>query len=139
MSQKFRTHGEFSCYCEGQVLVTEVTGPWNRELVEEWGQFIYPDALVLSARGPYVGIAHIHRSMLCPPDALAALSKLVHYASKHLRCICNVVVVAPDVEGRNFVEPSFVKVYGDTVPYKFFYELEEAKAWSQALLAEHGY
>jgi hypothetical protein len=136
MTRKFRTHGEFSCYCEGQVLITELTGPWNIELVEEWCEFVTPHTLALSARGPYVGVARIHRSMLCPPDAMERLSKIVHYATRHLHCICNVVVVGHDVEGRHFVEPTFVKIYGDTVPYKFFYELEEAKAWAHALLGE---
>ena len=136
MSGKFRMHGDFNCYFEGQVLVTEVTGPWNRELIEAWAEASYPMALAASKRGAYIGIAVIRRSMLCPPDALDALRQKVRYASKYLNCICNVVVAARDVEGRDFVEPNFVQIYENVVPYRFFYELDEAMAWSQALLRD---
>jgi hypothetical protein len=136
MSGKFRVHGNFNCYIDGQVLVTEVTGPWNKELVEAWAEFTYPIALAASSRGAYVGIAQIHRSMLCPPDALEALRQKVRYASKHLNCICNVVVAGHEVEGRDFVEPNFVQIYENVVPYRFFYELDEALAWSHELLQD---
>jgi hypothetical protein len=138
MSQLFRIHGDFKCHIDGQVVVTEVTGPWNKELVEAWSAFMYPIALELSAKGPYMGIAVIRGSMLCPPDALESLRRAVQYASKHLQCVCNVIVAARDVEGRGFIEPNFVQIYGDTIPYKFFYDIDEAMAWSKEQLRLQG-
>lgn len=139
MSIQFRIHGEFKSHVDGQVVVTEVTGPWNKELVEAWSAFMYPIALEVSARGPYVGVALIRGSMLCPPDALESLRRAANYAAKHLKCLCHVVVVGPEVEGRGFVEPSFVQIYRDNIPYKFFYDIDEAMAWSHELLRLHGH
>ena len=59
-SPHFRIHGDFSWYVEGRLLITDVTGPWNKELVESWAATLHPSALALSRTGPHVGIAHIH-------------------------------------------------------------------------------
>lgn len=135
----FRTHGDFQWYVEGRLVITDVTGPWNKELVEAWAIALQPAVAELARTGPNVGIARIHRSMLCPPDAMAALRRTISYAVKHLGCLANVIVAGPEVEGRGFVEPVFVQVYKDVSPYMIFEELDEAKAWSNALLRSKGF
>jgi hypothetical protein len=137
-SPHFSIHGDFSWYVEGRLVITDVTGPWNKELVELWSKSLYPLALELSHTGPHVGIAQLHRSMLCPPDAMTALRRSVVHSVK-LGCLCQVIVVGPGVEGRNFVEPVFTQVYQGLSPYRIFEQLAEAKAWSNALLHEKGY
>jgi hypothetical protein len=138
MNNAFRPHGKFSTRVEGRLMISDVTGPWNKELVQYWGQRCYPEAKALSEHGPYVGIAIIHESMLCPPDALEALGQIVRFSATRLHCIAHVIVADAAVDGRDFLEPAFARIYEGVVAHEIFYTLDEARAWSLALLKEHG-
>ena len=118
-------------------MVSEVTGPWNKELVQDWGQSCYPEAKRLSQAGPYVGIALIRESMLCPPDAIQALRHIVHLSAARLRCIAHVIVADPSVDGRDFLEPVFARVYEGLIEHAIFYDMDAARAWSLALLRDY--
>ena len=138
MNAAFRPHGRFSTHVEGRLMVSEITGPWNKELVEYWGLRCYPDAKLLSDSGPYVGIALIRESMLCPPDALESLRKIVRYSATKLHCIAHVIVADASVDGRDFLEPVFARIYEGVVEHAIFYGMDEARAWSLALLRASG-
>ena len=127
----FRAHGQFSTRVDGRLIISDVTGPWNKELVEEWALASQPVALGV---GRHVGIAVIHGSMLCTPEALQVLRRSAAYAARVLDCVAHVIVADKTVEGRDFVEPSFFKAYQDVLPLAMFYTLAEARAWSEALL-----
>jgi len=135
MNSSFRPHGAFHTRVEGRLIISEVTGPWNKELVQYWGQRCLPEATLLAESGPWVGIAVIGESMLCPPDALAMLRRIVAHSASHLQCIAHVIVAGPEVDGRDFLEPIFARVYEGLVEHAIFYTFEEARAWSLALLA----
>lgn len=132
----FRSHGHFTTRVEGQLIISEVTGPWNKELVEEWARSAQPVAQSLAAHGPHVGIAVITGSMLCTPDALKVLREAARYAAGTLDCRAHVIVAAATVEGRDFVEANFIRAYEGVLPLAIFYTLDEARAWSLARLAE---
>lgn len=138
MSSAFRPHGKFSTHVEGRLIVSEVTGPWNKELVEYWGLHCYQAARELSDSGPFVGIAVIRNSMLCPADALEALGRVVRHSATKLHCIAHVIVADASVDGRDFLEPVFARVYEGVVEHAIFYTFEEAREWSLALLRENG-
>lgn len=138
MNSAYRPHGRFATHVEGRLMVSEVTGPWNKELVEYWGQQCYPAAKALGESGPYIGIAVIHNSMLCPADALEALARVVRYSATRLHCIAHVIVADASVDGRDFLEPVFARIYEGVVAHAIFYTVEEARAWSLALLRQHG-
>lgn len=133
----FRAHGHFTTRVEGQIIISDVTGPWNKELVEEWAYGSQPVAKRVSARGPHVGIAVISGSMLCTPEALAVLRQAARHAATTLRCVGHVIVADQSVEGRDFVEPTFMRAYEGVMPLAIFYTLDEARAWALARLAEH--
>lgn len=134
----FRSHGQFATRVEGRLIISEVTGPWNKELVEEWAYGSQPVVQAMAAHGPHIGIAVISGSMLCTPDALMSLRRAAAHAAAHLGCLAHVIVASRDVEGRDFVEPNFVRAYDQVLPLAIFYTLEEARAWSLARLAEAG-
>jgi hypothetical protein len=138
MNTAFRPHGKFTIQVDGPLMVTDITGPWNKELVEYWADRCYPQARALSDAGPYVGIAVFHESMLCPPDAMDMLRKIVYYSATKLRCIAHVIVAAPSVDGRDFLESTFARIYDGVVEHRIFYTVEEARAWSLAFLDSRG-
>lgn len=119
-------------------MLSDITGPWNKELVQYWGQRCYPAAKALSEQGPYIGIAIIHESMLCPPDALEALAHIVRLSATKLRCIAHVIVADAKVDGRDFLEPAFARIYEGVVAHRIFYSLDDARDWSLAYLKQYG-
>lgn len=135
MNSAFRPHGKFTTRVEGRLIVSEVTGPWNKELVDYWGTRCLPDAKALAATGPWVGIAVIRESMLCPPDAMESLRRIAHHSGAKLNCIAHVMVADASVDGRDFLESAFARIYQGAVEHAIFYTYDEARAWSLALLA----
>ncbi len=117
-------------------MIADVTGPWNKELVEQWALASNPVARKL---GPHVGIAVIHGSMLCTPDALLVLRRAAQHAAGALACMAHVIVAGKEVEGRDFVESSFIRAYEGVLPLAIFYDLDAARVWSLEMLAQNGY
>ncbi len=136
MNFPFRVHGKYSIRVDEQIILSDVTGPWNRELVEEWGKQVYPFAKELAAKGPNAGIAIMHESMLCPPDALASLRLLVQYSATKLQCVAQVIVAPPGIAGRDLLEATFARVYEGLVAHRMFESLDEALVWTRQRVAE---
>ncbi len=136
MNTTYRAHGKFTIRVDGQIIVSDVTGPWNKELVEEWGKQVYPTAKALAAIGPNAGIAIVHESMLCPPEALASLKLLVQYSATKLNCVSHCIVANRSTAGRDLLEATFARIYEGIVAYQLFDNFDDAMAWSQAQLAK---
>ena len=135
MATGFLAHGDFTAQVEGRLIISEVNGPWNLELVVSWCDALYPVARALSAGGPHVGIAVIHHSLMCPPDAFAYLRRAITYSARHLGCIGNCIVHAPEVDGASLMEAMYMPVYQNLTPHLFCDSLDQARSWGLQLLA----
>lgn len=136
---KFVPHGEYKLRLEGRVLVSELVGPWNLELVNTWMKAAHPMVKELAATGPHVHMTIVTGSLLCPPDALDRLTEVIVYTTKYMQCIGNPVVAAADVEGRAMFEPMYARIYAGSPPRGLFLDYASAKAWSLELLAAKGF
>lgn len=135
MTSPFRPHGEFKTHVDGRLIVSDVVGPWNREMVEAWAAELHQRAKLMPP-GPHVGIAIVHESILCPPDAFELMGKVIKYAARNLGSLGTIIVADSTVEGRDFMEPSFAKMYRDITPHRFFSDYASAKDWALELLAQ---
>ncbi|MES2898876.1 MAG: hypothetical protein V4723_04060 [Pseudomonadota bacterium] len=136
---KFRPHGEYKLRLEGRVLVSELLGPWNLELVNNWMKAAHPIVKELAATGPHVHMTIVTGSLLCTPEALDRLAEVIVYTTAKMQCIGNPVVAAKNVEGRALFEPMYARIYDGSPPHGLFLDYPSAKAWSLALLAEKGF
>ncbi|MFZ6648289.1 hypothetical protein ACO0LO_21385 [Undibacterium sp. TJN25] len=136
MSEVFTPHGRFSLHIDDRVIVSEVTGPWNLELVKDWAREVNPYAEQMQNGGPWGGIAIIHESMLCTPEAMTAIGAASSYAVAHYGCIAQLVVAARDVAGRGVVESAFHRLYEDVCACEFFDDYAAAKVWLDQLILE---
>ena len=139
MSPVFLPHGQFHSWIDGRYVISDVTGPWNKELVVDWVGHVYPFAQELSLTGPHVGIAVVHQSLMCPPDALEELGLAVRYSVRKLDCIAHLIVAAPSVEGREFMARTYGRLYHELCPHSFFNTMEEARSFAAPLLAARGF
>jgi hypothetical protein len=135
----FMPHGAYKLRLEGRVLVSELVGPWNLELVDTWMKAAHPMVKELAATGPHVHMTIVEGSLLCPPEALDRLAAVIVYTTAKMQCIGNPVVAAANVEGRALFEPMYARIYDGSPPRGLFLDYASAKAWSLDLLAEKGY
>jgi hypothetical protein len=136
MNPAFRTHGLFSTRVEGRLIISDVTGPWNKELVEEWAQDAYPIARMVMTGGPHAAIAVMHNSMVCSADAMASLKLAVQFSVKKLNCVAHIIVADSTVDGRALLESTFARIYEGICPHRLFDNLDDARAWGQQLVDE---
>lgn len=136
MAPLFPAHGKYSIYRDGHILVTEVIGPWNRELVQEWSNAAIPFCIEMQQDGPWVAIAIASQSMLATPDAMQILRKIVQISVEQFDCRAHVVVAGPEVDGRGVVESVFEKAYEGLCASGFFDDYDSAKHWAEQLLAK---
>jgi hypothetical protein len=139
MAAAFQAHGQFTARLDGRILVSDVTGPWNREAVLTWVGCVHGMAKALAASGPHVGLAVVRGSLLCPPDALAAMRDALAYATAKLQCVGNGIVADDSVEGRELLRGVYAQIYAGSAPHRFFHEYESAKLWALQLLAQRGF
>lgn len=136
---KFEPHGQYKLRLEGRVLISELVGPWNLELVDAWMKAAHPMVKALAATGPQVHMTIVTGSLLCPPEALDRLAAVIVYTTAQMQCIGNPVVAAANVEGRALFEPMYARIYDGSPPRGLFLDYASAKAWSLELLAAKGY
>ncbi|MBR7799455.1 hypothetical protein [Undibacterium fentianense] len=129
----FRPHGRFHVRAEGQLLLTDVTGPWNRELIEHWAQQARQIAIGFSPDRPYIGVTTVHESILCPADALNRIQRALEYSKTNLSCLANIIIAADDVEGRDLVIDKYQRIGLDG----FFADATSATAWAFNKLREY--
>lgn len=137
MTKPFPPHGKYKIYCDDQLLVSEVVGPWNIEFIRDWSMASIPLCEELKEKGPWIAVAIISGSMLATPEAMDALRKVIQNSVQYYGCIAHVLVAGADVAGRGIVEWAFKKSYGDLSQAALFDDYESAKQWSLALLASH--
>ncbi|MFZ6800700.1 hypothetical protein [Undibacterium sp. Di24W] len=130
MNFVFRPHGRFKVWTEGQLLLTEVTGPWNRELIDYWAQQARDLVVVFSTERPYVAITTVYESILCPADAIERIEQAVQHSRTNLPCLANVIVVAKDVDGRDIVKRTYQRIGLEHI----FEDFDSAKAWAEHIL-----
>lgn len=133
MNSIFRPHGRFHIWIEGQLLLTEVTGPWNRELIDYWAAQALQLAQQFSADRPYVAITTVYNSILCPNDAINRIAQAIEFSHTQLPCLENLIVAAADVEGRDLVQSTYRRIG----LRRFYTQFEDAKAWAEQALQAH--
>jgi hypothetical protein len=133
MNAIFRPHGKFQVWTEGQLLFTELTGPWNRELVEYWAAQAFELASTFSVERPYIGITIVHDSILCPANAIDRIAQAVQVSQTKLHCIENVIVAADSVEGKELVKSTYQRMG----LRHFFNDLASAKIWAEQTISDH--
>jgi hypothetical protein len=128
----FRPHGTFKVCLEGQILVQEVEGPWNLEMVEVWAASLTPFALQLEAAGHWAALVVYHGSLLTSPEAIQRMRQVITYSTQSYSEVACAVAANPEVEGYCLGAGIWAPVYEGLAPFQFFDDPAPAKRWLQA-------
>lgn len=132
---EFRIHGSVDIRREGQVLIAEIGGPWNAELIAHYRHCMSKPVEEVSAEGAWALILVIHGAALCPPDALEGIRRgLIEHATRWHRA-CTSYVIAPDVAGYHVMDRVWRGLYENIMPLGIFETLADAQAWTARQLA----
>ncbi len=129
MTERFPAHGDFRVSVEGPLVITEITGPWNAQLLQRWVIALEPHSKQARLHGRYGGITIIHGSVLCPPDALSIMRERTQWSVQRHPYVGTAFVVAPGVEGSALTLSVFGRVFQGLCAFQVFPELPAAKAW----------
>ena len=133
---EFSEHGAFTLSVDGRLLVVEVEGPWNLELIHSYGEETRPVAEEMARTGPWVLISIARHSALFTPEAIDALRQTALTHVRRLGRIATAYVVDPTVEGYRLVDGIFESVYRDVCAVAVFETRAEAEAWAHEKLAK---
>ncbi|MBX9901736.1 MAG: hypothetical protein K2Y28_13215 [Burkholderiaceae bacterium] len=134
MTIQFQAHGKFYLRIDQDLLITEVQGPWNAELVKLWAQETRPLVEKLAEQGNWASLAIVKGSLLSTPEAMTILSEVMHFAVINRNMIASAKVITSEVEGFGLVEPSFRQMYTNLCPFDFFDDADSAAVWLRQFL-----
>lgn len=136
MAMQFSIHGEVAFTRLGQILVADVQGPWNAELIELYKAQMTPYVAEMAKTGPWGLILVVHNEAACPPDAIEGIRRGVIEQAKNWHRVCTSYVIAPDVLGYRVMDRVWLNIYRDVIPCEIFEQREDALAWTELQLAE---
>ncbi len=137
-SPLFPPHGRAQWRIDGQVLRSEVVGPFNKELAQLVGPILQEAFAFLVARGPCAEMVVVRKSALAGPEVLAALSQgLAHLVRAGLAPQATAFVIAYDVEGCHVMPELLLRTYAAAgwPACRVFVDEAQAQAWVQSVLA----
>lgn len=132
----FRTHGSVAVTEEGQILISQIVGPWNAELIGEYQKAMAAHVPALAARGPWGLIIEISGAALCPPDAIERIRIGAHEHARNWQRACTCYVIGPEVEGYRITDRIWRDIYAGVMPFEIVESSEAALRWTRQQLAQ---
>lgn len=134
MSHAYRVHGKFWVRAVGQVLHSEVVGPFNRELYLAWSAQAVPLLRERCTLGPTASIVHFEGSVLTQPEALERLYQATEVAVAQFNLRAIAFVVPPEVEGAFLAAGIYGPLHAGLVPFRVFEAEPPAWQWVSSVL-----
>lgn len=133
---KFPKHGDFRIRIDGQIVTSELAGPWNIEAARDYIQQL--DALVTHAfsQRRWGSIVICRESIQFPLEMIAPLRTSIQTRVAQFNQVAVAMVVAPDVEGYGLLFPIIRGIYEGVVPFELFDTLPPALSWMSERLNE---
>jgi len=134
----FPAHGSASFRIEGRLLLADIDGPWNLELIQQYHHGMRPLIEQLAKDGPWALVIVIHRAAACPPDALELIRQGAIAQSQTSRRVGAAYVIAPEVPGYRVMDRFWRRIYAGVHPFEIFEALDAATAWASEKVAAAG-
>lgn len=137
-SPLFPPHGRVQWHIDGQLLRSEVEGPFNKELAQLVGPILHRAFTQLTAQGPCAEVVVVRGSAMAGPEVLAALAQgLRQLVQAGLAPRGTAFVIAPAVEGSHVMPALLAQSYADAgwPAFQVFETVEAAHTWLLGLLA----
>lgn len=126
----FPAHGSFSLAISKQLLLVDLHGPWNIELVLSYQRELDKAAEILHAGGPWAVVAHVFTSTLFTPEAMNSMRMKAQHQGAALQRIATAFVISPEVEGYRLMDRTLLQMYAGSQAFCIFEEQAPAMSWA---------
>ena len=125
----FPAHGDFKAHIAGNTVISEVQGPWNMQLLQDWAVAVTPLYSQLGQIGVCAGISIHTNSVLTQPECITHHRALTEFAVEHYNFAACASVITADVEGSKLAKTLLSPIFAGIVPYEVFPDLNSAQKW----------
>jgi hypothetical protein len=133
---KFKPHGKASCTLDGQLILLDLEGPWNAELMLQIQHDVDSLKASLPTNKKWGLLVIVSNSLLCSFDTIEIIKNVVKEDQRHHGHAVIGFVVDPVVEGCGIVDVIFRKIYENICPIEFFETMSEARSWVEIYLRD---
>jgi hypothetical protein len=132
----FRPHGRVNFTIDGNLLLCEAVGPFNKELVLAIAEVEIGLIQKLAAQGRWADIVIVKENVLSSTDTLEAYTGYLNsLGASAMHSNATAMVIGDDVEGAVFMVPLIIKAYADAgIKLNVFKTIDEAKVWVRKYL-----
>lgn len=128
----FPPHGDYHARAFPNLYLSEMTGPFNSELLKRYSKLVMPLVrMTQAATGQFVIISTFYESMMMPPEALQQVCELMASQAVHggLKAVAHIADAR--VEGRDLIASQFRKRVASStgLPYRLFEDQSDALDW----------
>ena len=130
----FAPHGSYRAWRDGAIVYVEATGPFNKEIIEEFRRLTLPIFAELPPNRPQATILIQRVSAMATPEAIEETRRNANLVEQRHARVALAYVMGPDVEGREIMEIRLREVFADHPAFEIFETVEEATAWARPLV-----
>ena len=133
----FIAHGSLELREEGQILIAEIGGPWNNELIDQYRERMTEHVPALAMRGAWGLVIEIYGTASCPPNAIESIRAGVREHAEKWNRISTAYVIAPNVAGYRILDSVWQGIYERIMPFSIFDKRDDALRWTRSILVQH--
>ncbi len=129
--QKFRPHGRATFTTDGNLLICEAQGPFNKELIAAIADIELGLVYEMQKCGQWADIIVIKENATASPDCLDAFTEyLTTLGRSNLHSLVTAMVIGDDVFGADVMTSQFIDAYADAgLNLTVFKTLNDAKVF----------
>lgn len=133
---EFRNHGEFKIVVDGDIITSELTGPWNIETARDFMVQLMTVAARQMKGQPWASLVVCKESILFPLEMIAPLRAGIATRVVEFNQVAVAMVITPEVEGYGVLDGRIRSIYEGLIPFEVFGRVEDAVAWFRKFLTK---
>jgi hypothetical protein len=132
---RYRPHGSTRIQVEGQMLLTDLVGPFNLDCYELWARQALVALTGMARQGPTVSLVRFAESALTQPELLPRMQQATRTAVASCRLVAIAFVIPPAIEAAFLARRVYEPWHEGVVDFQVFDTEAPARAWLNGRLA----
>jgi hypothetical protein len=134
MSVTFHKHGDFEMRIDGRLLLADLYGPWNDELLDAFWTGLKPFIFEMERSVRWGSIYVLHGSAMMSHEGLALYKTRTAAYRLGSRRVAAAIVIGREVEGYGLMEQDYRNCYDGICSFETFERLPDARDWALNLI-----
>lgn len=128
-SSRYRPHGTTRIQVEGQMLVTDLVGPFNLDCYQLWALQALPALAEMARRGPTISLVRFAESALTQPELLPRMQQATREAVATLGLVAIAFIIPPAIEAAFLARQVYGPLHEGVIAFRVFDDEVSARVW----------